>query len=88
MSTPEAKGTGIPPDVLADLEYAAQLAASGRKDPAFAERVAAEAASIREEVKRQHGLLDIGTPAIRELRDGENANERPDSRRTGAEDLG
>ena len=26
---------------------------------------------MREEVRRRHGILDIGVPAIRELRDGE-----------------
>jgi hypothetical protein len=69
MSTTEAKDAGIPADVMAELEYAAQLAASGRKDPAFARRIAEEAARIREEVRRKYGLLDIGVPAIRELRD-------------------
>ena len=69
MSTTEAKDAGIPADVMTELEYAAQLAASGRKDPAFARRIAEEAARIREEVKRKYGLLDIGVPAIRELRD-------------------
>jgi len=69
MSTTEAKDAGIPADVMAELEYAAQLAASGRKDPGFARRIAEEAAHIREEVKRRYGLLDIGVPAIRELRD-------------------
>ncbi len=64
-----AKDAGIPADVMAELEYAAQLVASGRKDPAFARRIAEEAARIREEVKREHGLLDIGVPAVRELRD-------------------
>jgi hypothetical protein len=70
MSTTETKDAGIPADVLAELEYAARLAATGRKDPAFAKRIAAEAARIREEVKRKHGVLDIGVSAIRELRDG------------------
>jgi hypothetical protein len=69
MSRTEAKDAGIPADVMAELQYAAQLAASGRKDPAFARRIAEEAARIREEVKREYGLLDIGVPAIRELRD-------------------
>ena len=69
MSTTQTKDAAIPADVIAELEYAAQLAFSGRKDAAFAGRIAAEAARIREEVKRKHGLLDIGVPAIRELRD-------------------
>ncbi len=63
------KDAGIPSDLMAELEYSAELATSGKRDPAFAKRVAAEAARIREEVKRKHGLLDIGVSAIRELRD-------------------
>ena len=50
MSTAKATDAGIPPNVMAELEYAAQLAASGRKDPTFARRIAEEAARIREEV--------------------------------------
>jgi hypothetical protein len=69
MRATQAKDAGIPPNVMAELEYAAQLAATGRKDPTFARRIAEEAARIREEVKREYGLLDIGVPAIRELRD-------------------
>ena len=70
MSTAQTKDTAIPADVMADLEYAAQLVASGRKDPALAERIAEKATGIREEVRRRFGLLDIGVSAIRELRDG------------------
>jgi hypothetical protein len=33
--------------------------------------VQAEAKKIREEIFWKHGLLDIGVPAIRELRDDE-----------------
>jgi hypothetical protein len=69
MSKTKGKDAGIPADVMAELVYAAQLAATGRKDPAFASRIAEDAARIREEIKRKHGLLDIGVPAIRELRD-------------------
>ncbi len=69
MSTTEAKDAGIPAEVMAELEHAAQLAASGRKDPTFARRAADEAARIREKVERKYGLLDIGVPAIRDLRD-------------------
>jgi hypothetical protein len=70
MSTTDTTDTGIPADVMAELEYAAQLAASGRTDAAFAQRIAEEAVRIREKVKRKYGPLDIGIPAIRELRDG------------------
>ena len=43
MSTAETKETGIAAGEMAKLEYAAQMAASGQKDPAFAQRVAVEA---------------------------------------------
>jgi len=44
---------------------------SGKKDPEFERRVQAEAKKIRAEIFKKHGLLDIGVPAIRELRDDE-----------------
>jgi hypothetical protein len=60
----------IPLDVMADLEKAARYAASGQPaDSEFVRRIAEEARKIREEVKQKHGILDIGVPAIRELRD-------------------
>ena len=61
----------IPSDVLADMERATELAISGKKDPEFERRVQAEAKKIREEILKKHGLLDIGVPAIRQLRDDE-----------------
>ncbi|HEV3117897.1 MAG TPA: hypothetical protein VGY58_12650, partial [Gemmataceae bacterium] len=61
----------IPPEVMADLEYAAELAAKGRKDPEFARRIREEAERVREQVLQRNGVLDIGVSAIRELRDAE-----------------
>ena len=61
----------LAPDVMADLDYAAELAATGRKDPEFAQRIREEARRVREEILRRNGVLDIGVPAIRELRDTE-----------------
>jgi hypothetical protein len=61
----------IPSDVLADMERATELATSGTKDPEFARRVQAEAKKVRAEIFAKHGLLDIGVPAMRELRDDE-----------------
>ena len=37
--------------------------------PAIAQRIRAKAQKITDELYRQHGVLDIGVPAIRELRD-------------------
>ena len=71
MPTPSTAETAIPAQVMADLEYAAELAANGRKDPEFARRIREEAQRVREQVLQRNGVLDIGVPAIRELRDAE-----------------
>ena len=39
-------------------------------DPETERRIRERSDRIREEIFRKHGLLDIGVPAIRELRDG------------------
>jgi hypothetical protein len=69
MRTMEA--TTLPPDVLADMQRAIELAMTGKRDPEFESRVQSEGKRIREEVFRKHGLLDIAVPAIRELRNNE-----------------
>jgi hypothetical protein len=61
----------IPPDVLADMQRAIELAMTGKRDTEFERRVQAEGKRFREEVFRKHGLLDIAVPAIRELRNNE-----------------
>jgi len=61
--------SAFPPEVRAMLEEAIRHARTGQGDPKVLERIHAEAERIREEVYRKHGLLDIGVPAIRELRD-------------------
>jgi hypothetical protein len=54
---------------LSDMEYAAKLVMTGKKDVAFEVRIAEEAKRIRDEILKRHGVLDIGVPAIRELRE-------------------
>jgi hypothetical protein len=71
----ETKGEhALPPDVQADLDEAwRQFLAFGRvTDPELARRIQERSRQAREEVFRRHGLLDIGVPAIRALRDGED----------------
>lgn len=59
----------IPPDVMADAQVVADCVAAGRPIPdEVVWRVRAESDRIRAEVYRTHGVLDIGVPAIRELR--------------------
>jgi hypothetical protein len=61
----------IPPDVMAELQAAAERAARGLRDPEEVRQACEEMDRIREEIRRQHGVLDIGVPAIRELREAE-----------------
>jgi hypothetical protein len=69
METPEP--SAIPPDVLADAQAVIDSVVSGKPlDPEVYRRVRERGARITEQVHRKHGVLDIGVPAIRELRNG------------------
>jgi hypothetical protein len=59
---------GMPPEVLAQMERAVELAMTGRKDPEFEESLRIQAEQITNELTQKYGTLDIGVPAIRELR--------------------
>jgi hypothetical protein len=62
----------IPPDVMADFEaVTAAIAAGVDPDPALLARVRERADLNREAIFRRHGVLDIGVPAIRAARDGD-----------------
>jgi hypothetical protein len=61
--------TGIRPDLMAELQKAADRAAAGVRDLEAMRKASEDMDRIREEIRRQHGVLDIGGPAIRELRD-------------------
>jgi hypothetical protein len=70
MNTTETKTTGaIPPELMAELEEAARRAASGVRDPEAMRTACERMDRLGEEVRRRHGVLDIGVPAIRELRE-------------------
>ena len=66
IDTPPA---GIPSDLMAELQAAADRAAAGVRDPDAMRKASADMDRIREEIRRTHGVLDVGGPAIRELRD-------------------
>jgi hypothetical protein len=54
---------------LADAQAVAECVSTGRPiDPELARRVRARAQRITDELRTKHGVLDIGVPAIRELR--------------------
>ncbi len=69
----ETKNTDdlIPADVLADAQVVADCAAAVKPvPPDVYRRVRERGARITEEIRQKHGILDIGVPAIRELRNG------------------
>jgi hypothetical protein len=71
MSASETTSASIPPDVMRDALLVAERVAAGQPvPPEVVRRVRERAERIRREVLAKHGVLDIGVPAIRELRDG------------------
>ncbi|HVC95524.1 MAG TPA: hypothetical protein VND64_17650 [Pirellulales bacterium] len=61
--------TLVPAELMAELQEAADRAAKGIRDPEAMSRTCERMDRIREEIFRKYGLLDIGVPAIRALRD-------------------
>jgi hypothetical protein len=59
----------IPPELMAELRQAAERAAQGIRNPEEMARACEEMDRVREEIRRKHGILEIGVRAIRELRD-------------------
>ena len=63
----------VPADLQADADALMESIATGQPlDPVVARRIHERAESIRQETFQKHGVLDIGVPAIRELRDNED----------------
>ena len=67
MIHPENK-LAITPELEAEFQAAVRQAMSSTRDPEAMLRAAQRMDRMREETYRQHGLLEIGVPAIRELR--------------------
>ena len=65
----DEKPSAITPELVAEFEEAVRRAMSAERDPEAMRRAAERMDRMREETYRRHGLLDIGVPAIRELRD-------------------
>jgi hypothetical protein len=71
MNAADPKTTGIPAALLAEMKEAARVVMTKVRDPEAMRRACEEMDRISEEIRRKHGVLDIGVPAIRELRDAE-----------------
>jgi hypothetical protein len=71
MDNAELTHTDIPSDLIAELQEAASRAAKGVRDPETMRQACERMDRISEQIRRRHGVLDIGTPAIRELREAE-----------------
>jgi hypothetical protein len=63
------ENTMTPADALADLEHALHLQATGQRDPAFEKRIGAQTEKIRQEIRAEHGILNVAVDLIREGRD-------------------
>lgn len=63
------KDTGIPPEVIADLEEAARYAASGARDPDVTRQAAESMDRMREELRRKLGEMNVAVDLVREVRD-------------------
>jgi hypothetical protein len=65
----EIQSTGVPPQLMADLEDAARYAASGVRDPEVMRRACERMDRMREELRQQYGEMNIAVDLIREVRD-------------------
>jgi hypothetical protein len=67
----ETTSTGILPDLMSELQLAADRAAKGIRDPEATRQACERMNRINEQIRQRHGVLDIGAAAIRELREAE-----------------
>jgi hypothetical protein len=67
MKTPTSATEG-PPEVDIELQAAIRRAMSGIRDPEEMRKACERMDRMREEIRSREGILDIGVPAIREIR--------------------
>jgi hypothetical protein len=58
----------IAPEFRAEFDEAVRRAMSGQRDPEVMKKACEHMDSLREEIRRQYGVQDIGVDLIRELR--------------------
>jgi hypothetical protein len=57
-----------PPQLRAEVEEAVRRAMSGQRDPEAMRQACEHMDQVREEIRLQHGVQDIGVDLIRDLR--------------------
>lgn len=60
--------TETPTTARHELEEVIANLAKGKRDPQAMRKAAVDMDTLREEIRKRHGLLDIAVPYIRELR--------------------
>lgn len=60
--------TVVSPDLRAEFEVAVRRAMSGQRDPVTMKKACEHMDRLREDIRRQYGIQDIGVELIRELR--------------------
>ena len=61
----------IPPDIMAELQEAAENAAKGVRDPERMRQAAERMDRMREELRRRCGEMNVAVELIRQARDGQ-----------------
>jgi hypothetical protein len=70
MSTIETHASRLSPELQEDTDALMAHLTTGRPlEPRIASRIRERGEQIREMLFKEHGLLDLGTPAIRESRE-------------------
>jgi hypothetical protein len=67
----ETDTSAIPPELLAEMERAVQIALSNVRDPEVMRQAAERMDQMREELRRQGGEMSIAVDLIREVRNEE-----------------
>jgi hypothetical protein len=65
-----SKSTGVPPEVLDDMQAVADAAAAGRPvNPEVAKRVRERSEKIQDQLRHQYGVREIAVDLIRQGRE-------------------
>lgn len=60
--------TTVPPELRVEFEEAVRRAMCGQRDPEAMRKACENMDKVREEIRRQYGVQNIGVDLIRELR--------------------